>query len=96
MKVIIEFIRNGNVAHTKEVEISNIGLLRDRMNSQFSEYNLIVSERELFGFEANAYDKYIRGSWYHYTGRMVWIHSPYSSEWWREYEDDEGNVVIMY
>lgn len=92
MKVAVEFIRRGRTMHTREFEIKDIDLFILRLNSQFGEYILYVDEADIADVNSDHYDRCMHGTWYTYTGRMVYHRSVYGGDWWYEYEDENGNA----
>jgi hypothetical protein len=83
------------VSHTRTFDVSDVSSLIERLNEQFEEYELFVPEIDAFGEESTYYDKYKYGTWYSYTGRKVFCHSPYGESWWNEYDDGNGNIELF-
>ena len=95
MTVTVEFFRKGRIAHTRDFEIDDIAELLCRLHN-FCEYHLIANEIDVCGEESDLYDQFMhQGTWYAYTGRIVYIKNPYAAYWCNEYTDAENNTVLV-
>lgn len=95
MKVTVNFIKSGKISHIKVFDIQNIDLFIKRLNSQFSDYELMVNEIDATDVESTHYDKYEHGHWYTYTGRMAYVRTLYGERWWNEYADEKNNIGLF-
>ena len=95
MKVTVNFFVCGRVSHTRTFDVADLFSFIGRLNKQFNEYELLVDEIDAFGEEGVYFDKYENGTWFSYTGRKVFCHSPYGESWWNEYADWDENTRLF-
>ena len=96
MTVTVEFYKKGRIAHTRNFEIDDISELLCRLHN-FCEYHLIANEIDVCECEEESvlFDQYINGTWYAYTGRIVYVKNPYATHWYNEYADENGDTILV-